>query len=77
MEGNKVKLTKHQEQVFCNHVWIVYSTALIPPCLMLKCKKCETTGTVHDSTSEEWGEGFYAPRKPYEWRGGNDRVKED
>lgn len=55
------------------HRWKVYSTALVPPTILVSCK-CGSDGWVRDFTPEEWGEAFYAPSNPYVWSD-NERVK--
>lgn len=57
------------------HKWVVYSTATADVCLLLQCERCHSLGVVEDPSNEEWHEGFWAPSQPYEWRGGDDRVK--
>ena len=50
-----------------HHVWVVFSTALADGWLMLQCVDCGLHGTVEDPTSEEWGEAFHAPSRPFQW----------
>jgi len=59
----------------CKHQWIVYSTALIPPVIMLRCEKCDISGTVNDYTQSEWNDAYYADSSPYRWHD-NERVIE-
>jgi hypothetical protein len=51
----------------CNHQWIVWCTALVPPTIELYCKICRQYATVKDHTSGEWRDAFYAPSNPYPW----------
>lgn len=59
----------------CKHEWVVYSTGLCPPTIMLYCEKCELDGFVEDFTQEEWNRAFYAPSSHYRWIDSK-RVKE-
>ena len=58
----------------CDHLWVVFSTAICDSSLMLVCANCDAYATVDDHSSEEWRSAFYAPSIPYVWRGGTDRV---
>lgn len=51
------------------HKWIVYSTSLGIPSIMVYCEKCYTTGFITDYTESEWSEAFYAPSGNYPWVG--------
>lgn len=51
----------------CKHSWIVYSTALCPPTIMVYCKKCDADGRVTDFSDDEWNEAFWAPNDNYLW----------
>jgi hypothetical protein len=51
------------------HKWIVYSTALVPPSIMVYCENCDSEGYITDFTEEEWHQAFFASEKPYRWRG--------
>jgi hypothetical protein len=61
------------------HKWIIYSTALCPPTLMLYCDHCDVDGQIKkgDFTHKEWCEAYYAPSNPYEWTGEKDIVKKE
>lgn len=49
------------------HTWVVFSTALGDGWIMLQCVDCGLHATVEDPTSEEWGQAFHAPSRPYQW----------
>ncbi len=51
----------------CDHEWIVYSTALVPPIIMVECKLCGERAGVLQHTAEEWGQAYHAPSQPYRW----------
>lgn len=51
----------------CDHVWIVYSTAMIPPTIMVECAECGALGGVLEHTQEEWGLAYHAPSMPFRW----------
>lgn len=51
----------------CSHEWIVYSTALVPATIMLKCHLCGERGGVLEHTREEWALAYYAPTWPFRW----------
>jgi hypothetical protein len=53
---------------------MVYSTALVPPTIMLSCE-CGAEGRVTNFKLYEWSAAFYAPSGPYKWTGENKRVK--
>ena len=53
----------------CNHQWIVYSTSICPPTIMVYCQKCDKLGYVENYTEDEWHEAFYAPDDNYPWQG--------
>jgi len=50
-----------------HHTWVVFSTALGDGWIMLQCVDCGMHATVEDPTSEEWGQAFHAPSRPYQW----------
>jgi hypothetical protein len=50
-----------------DHVWFVYSTALLDVCLLVRCLGCGATGYVADPTTDEWSRAFNAPTDPYRW----------
>jgi hypothetical protein len=56
------------------HRWIVYSTSMSPPRILVQCE-CGALGEIDDSTREEWNAAFNAPSKSYLWPGGDDRIK--
>ena len=51
----------------CDHNWVVFSTALMPPTIMVECAECGAYGGVLDHTLEEWNLAFYAPSMPFRW----------
>ena len=51
----------------CDHKWMVFSTSLVPPTIMVYCPLCGIHGRVEDYSAEEWGDAFYAPDKNYRW----------
>ena len=57
------------------HKWIVYSTSLCPPTIMVYCEKCDVAGYVEDFTDDEWNDAFFAPVENYLWED-EERVKE-
>ena len=57
--------------------WWVYSTAITPGWLMLRCEKTDKTGTVRDPSREEWRAAFYAPSNPYQWHDSSRVVVDD
>ena len=58
----------------CKHKWIVYSTALCPPTIMVHCGKCDKCGGITDYEMEEWYRAFSASSEPYPWQD-NSRVE--
>ena len=50
------------------HKWIVYSTSLCPPTIMVYCD-CGADGWIKDFTEEEWDAAFYAPSNNYPYEG--------
>lgn len=46
------------------HKWMVYSTALCPPSLMVKCS-CGRSGYAKKVGSDNWAKAYYAPRQSY------------
>ncbi len=54
----------------CSHQWMVYSTALCPPTILVTCSACRTFGQVRDYTRAEWAAAFFAPGNPYQWHNG-------
>ena len=57
----------------CEHEWIVISTALLPPTIMVNCNVCNAFGGVLEHTAEEWALAYYAPSMPFRWAD-DDRV---
>lgn len=55
----------------CEHVWVVFSTALTEGWLMVQCVKCRAMGTVDHPTKKEWRKAFHAPSSPYRWHNGS------
>ena len=49
------------------HQWIVYSTALCPPTIMVYCQQCYERGSIEYFNSIEWDKAFYAPSDNYPW----------
>ena len=47
--------------------WWVFSTAIKQGWLMLTCKITGATGSVRDSSQEEWASAYFAPSEPYRW----------
>lgn len=60
----------------CKHEWVVFSTAVADVYIMVQCCTCGSVGVIKESTMEEWGEAFYAPSRPYRWRGRDERVED-
>ena len=52
----------------CEHKWIVYSTSLCPPSIMVKCKSCKGLGYIEEFESHEWSKAYHAPSSPYTWK---------
>jgi len=55
------------EMVEHHHNWMVYSTALCPPTIMVYCKDCGEEGSVSDFSEDEWDNAFWAPEEEYPW----------
>ena len=53
----------------CKHRWEVYSTALCPPTIMVRCLDCDATGSITDYTQEEWRAAYHAPSNPFVYIG--------
>lgn len=51
----------------CDHEWVVFSTAMIKPTILVQCAICREDGGVQDFTQEEWRLAFYAPSMPFRW----------
>ena len=51
----------------CAHEWVVYSTAMVKPTIMVKCQLCGVLAGVQEFTPEEWALAFYAPSMPFRW----------
>ena len=47
--------------------WMVYSTALCPPTILVLNDETEQYGTITDFSREEWNAAYYAPSNPYPW----------
>ena len=58
----------------CQEPWIVYSTALCPPVILVM--RGAERGIVRDFTQEEWRAAFHAPSRPYPWTGGDNRIEQ-
>jgi hypothetical protein len=56
------------------HHWIVYSTSIAPPTILVRCEACKVQGTVYQYSTDEWQAAYYAPSKPYLWQDG-ERVQ--
>lgn len=48
--------------------WIVHSTALAPPTILVHCDILELSGRITDFTKQEWADAYFAPNNPYEWK---------
>lgn len=51
----------------CEHEWVVFSTAMAKPTIMVQCAICREYGGVQDFTHEEWALAYYAPSWPFRW----------
>jgi len=60
----------------CKHEWIAYSTALVPPTILVHCYLCSKRGGVLQPTEEEWALAYHAPSRPYRWADGSRVVLE-
>lgn len=51
------------------HHWMVYSTAICPPTIMVECPFCRKTGSIPYGvfTVDEWREAYSAPSCHYHW----------
>jgi len=49
------------------HRWVVYSTALSPPVIMVHCNLCKAMGYISKYTTQQWNQAFYSPSAPYGW----------
>ena len=63
------------------HEWWVVSTVISEIALLLECRAHTSReaghacmGLVHHPSRDEWDEAFHAPRHPYRWEGGDERV---
>jgi len=62
------KMGEHQ------HRWDVVSTAVVPVQIIVECA-CGAQGVIANPSLEEWNRAYYGPSIPYEWDGGDERVR--
>lgn len=51
-----------------SHEWIVHSTALVDPAILVRCA-CGQAGSVQKYEPDDWRQAFHAPSRPFPLRG--------
>ena len=58
----------------CEHLWMVYGTAISPPTILVICDFCKKRGIVLDFSVYEWSDAYYAPQKSYRFINKNNVI---